>query len=197
MWLAARSDGAAPRRSDINMRSLAPFLENMLLYQWDGIEHLRCRVMGGNVQDRVQFSPQDTNWIEHIASDLVPASKSWWTELYDRNGAGAMEYSITYTSGDCRMGLALFMPVRHKNEEIHVFSMQAASPVYRVSEQTEGFIIGEDLLRTVHIDISDESAVSMTGITEHKRVAGAPEAFRDVGSRFSAQKPTTPPFKSF
>lgn len=197
LWLSAHAGGSLPRREDLGMRPFAPYLENMLLYQWDCVDFLRCRVMGGNIQDRVQFGPQDVNWIDRISPDVVPVSKTWWNDLYQRRCAGAMEYSLVYANGDRRMGLALFMPVVSQQGDTQVLSFQEASPVYRLSSPTNMFVIGDEFLRTVHIDVSPEKAVIVGPITEHKRIERAPAYFSEVEEKLSERGRANQAFQPF
>ena len=197
LWLSAHSGGSLPRRENLGMRPFTPYLENMLLYQWDCAGLLRCRVMGSNVQERVQFGPKDVNWIDRVCPDVVPASKTWWNGLYDKSCAGAMEYSLVYGNGDRRMGLALFMPVLSQQTEIQVLSFQEASPVYRLSSPTNKFVIGDEFLRTVYIEVSPQNVVTMGPITEHKRTEQAPACFSEVETTISKRGATEQAFQPF
>lgn len=153
IWQAAREGGDIPQRRDISLRSLSRHIENMLVYDWDKKSVLSCRIMGGHIQERVKFSDKKTNWMDHIADELVPASKAWWTRLYDQPCAGAMDYSISYLNGHKKLGQGLFLPVRQPNHSIQVYALQFASEIYQVDEPTSRFLIGEDRLKMLFIDI--------------------------------------------
>lgn len=152
-WQSARQGPELPQRQEISLRELAPYLERMLVYEWDGDAHLGCRIIGSRVEERVNLNTQSINWMDHIAADLIDISKQWWNGLYAQPCAGAMEYSIRYQDGACKMGQCLFLPVRPASGQMQVFALNCVGEVYRLDSAKGSFTIGADRLKTRYFDI--------------------------------------------
>ena len=168
LWQSNRIGEDLPSRQNIKLRELAGFVENMLVYNWDGDTRLTSRIMGEQVAERVKLAPQDVNWMDHIAADMIIASKHWWNDLYNQPCAGAMEYSMSYMDGNCKIGQALFLPVQHANGQLHVYALNQASNVYRVDQPRSSFMIGSDLLKTCFFNIGFGLPGSGGDIISHK-----------------------------
>ena len=168
VWQSARQGAELPRRQELSLRDMAPYLERMLVYEWDEDARLSSRIMGSDVQERVKLSAQSLNWMDHIAADLVDISKQWWNGLYAQPCAGAMEYSIGYLDGKCKLGQCLLLPVRPVSGQLQVFALNYVDDIYRIDPDPDSLTIGADRLKTCYYDIGFDLPDDAEDIVVHK-----------------------------
>lgn len=167
-WQKARGGDDLPNRRDISMRDLAPFAEHMLLYEWDGGTNLHCRLMGASVTDRIKVNATSLNWLDAISHDMLAASIDWWNTVQKTPCAGAMEYSVAYLDGSCKIGQSLFLPVRRRSGDIHILALNAAYGTYQVEPSRDQIKLAGDCLLTSYIDVGFGAPNGSNVVTTHK-----------------------------
>ena len=170
-WQKLRVDGKLPTRKSVTLRDFAPFASDLLIYEMPEPGHLRCRLMGSHVSDRVKIYNSDINWLELVAPDMREAGVTWWGNLFATPCAGVMQFSTGFINGTSRLSQALLLPVQEKPGEIQLMGLSNASAVYAAGETRDQLVISHDCFQTKYVDVGFGLPPGVAEATDHKIVS--------------------------
>lgn len=167
-WQTLRTGEGLPSRKDVRLQDFAPFAADLLMYELISPSHLRCRLMGSRVTDRVQMSGPDINWLDHVAPDMRRAGERWWQALVNTPCAGMMQYSVAHMDGTNRMSRCLLLPITQSEGQVMLLALTQASSVYRVDDTRDQLQISEDCFQTCYLDIGFGLPPGQEVVEHHK-----------------------------
>lgn len=167
-WQKLRIGGDLPTRKSVTLRDFAPFAADLLIYEMSAPGHLRCRLMGSHVSDRVKIYGPEVNWLDLVAPDMREAGNIWWSNLFSTPCAGVMQFSTGFINGTSRASQALLLPVRQGPDEIQLIGLSNASGVYAADEARDQLIISYDCFQTKYLDVGFGLPAGVAEREDHK-----------------------------